>query len=379
MVRVGQAHMAAAGLTITNQRQRSLAFSQPYQTVTHQLVYRRGQKRPKDLGDIAKGRLRVVAQSSHVANLQALRGSNFPSLTWTATNSLDIYQLLDHVDQGILDFTVADSNELAVFRRYLVSVLPAFDIGQPQSLGWAFAKWPDRSLVDAADRFLAKIRQNGSLRSLIEQQRNRFKEFSFVDKRTFWRNVETRLPKYRPYFEQASVLVDLDWRLLAAMGYQESHWNPKAVSPTGVRGIMMLTRDTAKQLGVKDRTDPKASILGGARYLRIIESKLPHSIRKPDRLWLALAGYNVGFGHLEDARILTERQGGDPERWEDVKLHLPLLAKEKYYKTLKHGYARGAQPVAYVENVRSYYDMLLWEANQARTIVVTTSATPKGG
>lgn len=381
MVRVGHVHMAAAGLTITAERNRSLVFSQPYQSVTQQLVYRRGQTPPKDLADLEEGRLQVIAQSSHVANLEALRRSSFPSLEWTTTDSLDIHQLLTQVDRGAVDFTVADSNELAIYQHYLVSVLPAFDISEPQSLGWAFAQWPDQSLADAADHFLAMMRRDGGLQKLIEHQRNRPKELDFVNKRAFWRRVRARLPKYRAYFEQASVLVDLDWRLLAAIGYQESHWDPKAVSPTGVRGIMMLTRDTAEHLGVKDRTDPKASILGGARYVRIIQAKLPDRIRQPDRLWLALAGYNVGFGHLEDARILTQRQGGNPDRWEDVKRRLPLLAQKKFYKTLKRGYARGEEPVTYVENVRSYYDMLLWDTNQTRTrtTAVKTSAGRKGG
>ena len=165
------------------------------------------------------------------------------------------------------------------------------------------------------------------------------------------------------------------------MGYQESHWNPDAVSPTGVRGIMMLTEATARQLGVEDRVDPRQSIFGGARYLRRIKRKIPERIAEPDRTWLALAAYNIGFGHLEDARILTQANGGDPDRWEDVREHLPLLADPKWHTRTRHGYARGGQPVHYVENIRYYYDVLLWldERQLGRRHARTTAAREVGG
>ena len=175
--------------------------------------------------------------------------------------------------------------------------------------------------------------------------------------RAFQRRIEERLPQYEELFKAAAG-EDVDWRLLAAISYQESHWNPDARSPTGVRGLMMLTNDTASQLGVEDRTDPAQSIAGGAEYLRWVRGKIPERIPEPDRTWLALATYNIGFGHLEDARKLTQRGGGDPDRWNDVRRHLPLLAKKKYYETVRHGYARGGEAVAYVENIRTYFDLL---------------------
>ena len=166
-------------------------------------------------------------------------------------------------------------------------------------------------------------------------------------------------------FETAGAEMGVDWRLLAAIGYQESHWRPEAVSPTGVRGIMMLTRSTAKQMGIKDRHDPEQSIIGGAKYLRVVEKKIPQRIQEPNRLWLTLAGYNIGFGHLEDARILTQRDGANPDLWLEVKQRLPLLAQKAYFETVRHGFARGQEPVDYVDNIRNYYDMLVWFTNMA--------------
>ncbi|MCW9016578.1 MAG: transglycosylase SLT domain-containing protein, partial [Kangiellaceae bacterium] len=126
------------------------------------------------------------------------------------------------------------------------------------------------------------------------------------------------------------------------------------------RGMMMLTLRTAKQLGISNRLDPKQSIEGGAKYFRKVKKRVPDRIVEPDRTWFALAGYNVGWGHVEDARIITQQQGADPDKWSDVKERLPLLQKKKWYKKTKHGYARGAEPVRYVTNIRRYYDVLVW-------------------
>ncbi len=186
------------------------------------------------------------------------------------------------------------------------------------------------------------------------------KDFDYVGSRAFVRHFESRLPEYKEHFLAAAKRTDVDWRLLAAMAYQESHWDSTAVSPTGVKGIMMLTLLTAGMLGVEDRTDPEQSIHGGAEYLVRVVKKVPQRISEPDRTWLAVAAYNVGYGHLEDARVITEIQGGDPDSWQEVRERLPLLSEPDWFERMPRGYARGHEPVKYVDNVRRYYDMLRW-------------------
>jgi membrane-bound lytic murein transglycosylase F len=137
-------------------------------------------------------------------------------------------------------------------------------------------------------------------------------------------------------------------------------WKPRAKSPTGVRGIMMLTQPTAKQVGVKNRLKPEQNIRGGAIYLRKLIKRVPKSVQYPDNVWFAMASYNVGWGHVNDARKITEQQGGDPSRWADVKKRLPLLVKKRYYRKTRYGYARGDVAVQYVDNIRRYYDALVW-------------------
>ena len=362
----GDAHFAAAGLTITPNRELLVRFGPSYQDITHQLVYRRGSKRPKKITDTIGGVFEIVAGSSHEEELQRLKAEH-PNLQWIAQPGLESEELLRLLTEEMIDYTIADSNELALNRRFHPELKAAFDLTKPQQLGWAFPHAEDTSLFDAANAFFDRIRKEGVLEQLIERYYGHAERLNFVDKRSFKRHIAMRLPKFVDYFKKAADATGVEWELLAAIGYQESHWNPDAVSPTGVKGIMMLTRGTAKQLKIKNRKDPEESIMGGARYLKVVEKKIPKRIAEPDRLWFTLAGYNVGFGHLEDARILTERAGGDPDKWANVKKSLPLLSQSKYYKTVRHGYARGTEPVNYVDNVRSYYDLLKWENGQSQT------------
>ena len=356
----GTVHMAAAGLTITPEREQQVRFSIPYEQVTEQIVYRLGSRRPRSLSEIAPGDLHVIARSSHEETLRALRKDELPTLSWQSHARLSSDELFAAVDREHIRLTIADSNELELSRRFFKHAAVAFELGEPQPIAWAFQKTVDDSLRQAANDFLLQAQEDGTLQRLKARFFGHAGRLNFVDTREFWRAVRDRLPALQPYFERAAEETGIDWRLLAAIGYQESHWETDAVSPTGVRGIMMLTQGTAEQMGISDRSDPEQSIIGGAKYLRTIENRIPARIREPNRLWLTLAGYNVGFGHLEDARILTERDGANPDLWLEVKQRLPLLAQKQYYKTLRHGFARGQEPVDYVDHIRNYYDLLVW-------------------
>jgi membrane-bound lytic murein transglycosylase F len=354
----GNAHLAAAGLTVTDRRKQTVRFGPVYQEITPQLIYRRGSGRPKSFDNL-EGHLEVVAGSSHVERLEAAL-EEYPDLSWQENEELESEDLLSMVWQQLIDYTIADSNELSINRHFYPELHPAFDISPPRPLAWAMARSDDDSLYNATVDFFAGIREDGSLDQLIERYYGHISDFDYVGTRRYQAHIEQRLPPYLDVFKQAAGLVDMDWRLIAAIGYQESHWDEDAVSPTGVRGLMMLTQAAAKDLGIEDRLDPVQSILGGARYIERMRAKIPERIAEPDRTWLALAAYNVGYGHLEDARILTQKNGGDADKWIDVKKNLPLLSQKKWFKQTRYGYARGREPVRYVENIRSYYDILIW-------------------
>ena len=363
----GRVHIAAAGLTATEARREVVAFGPAYHEVVQQVVYRYGAGRPSDPGDLTDGRVEVVAASSHAEQLRALR-DEYPNLTWYENLDAESTELLYRVSEGTIDYTVADSNELQLNQRYYPEVRAAFDLSDPEPLAWALARTDDRSLLDAVECFFERIQQSGTLEQVLERYYAQTDRFDYVGTRVFLRHIGIRLPQHEQLFREAATEVGVDWRLLAAIGYQDSHWNPRAVSPTGVRGIMMLTQHTAEFIGVENRTDARESIFGGARYFANLRSRLPARIQEPARTWLALAAYNIGLGHLEDARVITQRLGGDPDRWLDVREHLPKLSQRRYYQDTVYGYARGREPVIYVDNIRSYYDVLVWLHPERQTV-----------
>jgi len=366
-----EVHIAAAGLTVTKDREKRFQFGPAYQEITEQLVYNVSNKRPRSLRTL-DGTLEVLANSSHEESLKFYKGK-IPNLTWKPNHQLESEELLQMVSDNIIEYTVADSNELSLNQRFMINLRVAFHLGGSQPLAWALPKNDDKSLFREVQKFFKKIKVNGELRRLIERNYGHVEDFDYVGTKIFMRHIETRLPTYRDFFEQAASEYGLDWRLVAAMGYQESHWDPDAVSPTGVRGIMMLTLKTAKDMAIKNRLDPKSSIQGGAKYFKKTLDRIDKKISAPDNTWMAMAAYNVGFYHLQDARLITRKLDKDPNLWIDVKTALPLLAKSKWYKQTRFGYARGWEPVRYVENIRSYYDILKWVDDSN----VETTTVPK--
>jgi len=351
-----QGEFAAANLVNTADRGKSFKFSYPYHQVVQQLIYRAGDQKPKTLSQL-KGELSVIAGSSHSENLKQLR-KQFPSLKWTEENDAEMSELIRKVHDGDISYTVTDSLAYEINRHIYPNTRKAFNVSAPQALAWVFPKNGDGTLLNAANNFLQQYTESGQLDDIKQQLFAQTKRFSAADSKQLGRLVNNRLPKYEAMFRQTAQKYNLDWHLVAAIAYQESHWNPRAKSPTGVRGLMMLTLDTAKEMGVTNRLDAAQSLEGGVAYFLKLKARLPERIKDPDRSLFALAAYNVGFGHLEDARILTVRNNRNPDLWADVREHLPLLSKKKYYSTLKRGYARGNEPVIYVDNIQYYRSYL---------------------
>ena len=358
LVATGKADLAAAALPRRLVQDADLAAGRSYHWVTYQIVYRNGLRRPDSLDDVFPDRIHLARGSIPEALLEELQRRH-PSLGWTVHEDKDVSTLLEMLEAGRIAYTVVQSNELAHVRQVRPEIRAALNLSEPEPLVWAVRDGEDRSLLHAVDRFMMRLEKGGTLGELLARFYGPVESFDYVESREFMARVESRLPLYRAAFERAADEFNIDWRLLAAMAYQESHWSPGARSPTGVRGLMMLTIPTAQRVGVRNRLDPLESVRGGALYLAELKQRLPERIREPDRTWMALAAYNVGLGHLEDARVLTQRQGRDPDRWAHVREHLPLLSNSNWYKTTKHGYARGYEPVKFVRRVRSFYAALV--------------------
>ncbi|WP_248234899.1 membrane-bound lytic murein transglycosylase MltF [Marinobacter bryozoorum] len=355
----GYAHIGFTGLSADRDwgdRFRSLANGLTSESV---MTYHRGLEHPESIEDLLEQEVavHVAAESNHLPHLQQLQ-SEHPTLSYQVHENLDSAGMLERVETGEFPAAVVDANELALNHVFYPNVKRAFSVSDQEAIAWLFPTSNDGTLYDEARRFLQQIEQDGTLAHLRERFYGHLGQLGYVGALTFEEHIQERLPQYIDTFRGNGEETGLDWRLLAAIGYQESNWRRDAVSPTGVRGIMMLTRATAEHIGIDNRLNPQQSIEGGARYLRQVHGMIPEHVQEPDRTWFALASYNVGFGHLEDARKLTESAGRNPDRWLDVKEFLPLLSQKEWYSKTRHGYARGHEPVIYVQNIRRYYDVL---------------------
>jgi len=350
-------HLAAAGLTHLPERDEAHEPGLVYGEVVEQVVcHREDRPLPSTPAELPEVRLQVTADSSYALTLARLAGEH-PGIRFAEDSARTTQALLVQVAEREIQCTVADSNIVRTVRRHWPHLEVAMDLGTSRPVGWYVAAGREtlaRWTREWRDSEVGK----GAVEAVYDRYYAYLGDFDFVDMRALKRRIDARLPRYRPMFEQAAAETGLPADLLAAMAYQESHWDPQAESPTGVRGMMMLTRNTAESLDVEDRLDPVESILGGARYLADRHERLPEEIPEPDRTYLALASYNIGRAHVLDARRLARELGKDPDSWADMREVLPLKADKRYYPQTKYGYARGYEPVHYVQRIRNYRDVI---------------------
>lgn len=354
-----RAHIAAAGISPTPELRQKFAFGPAYKSVQYQIAYRNADKRPKSQADLGGLKLAVIAETPAHDIARELTGS-VPTLALEVLpHAATADEQLKAVETKRADVALVDSFAFSVARRLHPELAAAFNVGREMRVAWAFSNAADYDLQQSVVRFFEKIRGNGTLARLMDRYYGHVNRIQPIDSEALLEKMQSELPKLRAHFHEAQRLTDIDWRVLAAVGYQESHWDPLATSPTGVRGLMMLTEDTADRMKVSNRLDARESIIGGAKYISLLRDTVPQRIPEPDRTWLALAAYNQGYGHLEDARILTARMGLNADSWLDVRKAYPKLREPEIYDTLKHGYCRGDEAVQFVENVRNYTDILV--------------------
>lgn len=347
--------IAAAGLLYQSEQAAAFQFGASYYSASWQVAYKKGAQRPYQLADL-QGELLVPAGSAVLPILQQLQEQN-PKLRWRITDQFTQEELLLQVAEGKIPYTVAVSVDISAAQHIKPDIAVGFDLTDEAPVVWYLQNSAYSELQAAVLEFMNQANENGVIARIEEKYFNPLARFDYVDVASYLRAIESTLPKYQHLFEKYRG--DLDWQMLAAIAYQESHWDPNATSPTGVRGMMMLTRDTADRMKIQDRTNAEQSVKAGSEYLHTLISQLPQTIAKDDRIWFGLAAYNMGMGHLIDVRRLTKQLGGDPDNWLDVKKNLPLLAEKRYYTGLKYGYARGFEAFTYVENIRRYYHSII--------------------
>jgi len=355
----GRADVAAAQLSVDYAWAHVGQVSAPYDEIPQLIVYRKGKTRPHGTAQLEPARLAVRAGSPQEAVLERLKRAVAPKLTWIAAGPRAA-DPLDDVANGQADYAVVDQREFSFARHLYPDVDVGFALPETRPVHWVVRRGAP-ALVRRIDRFFVALNHSGELAALARETSGDSHPFEYEESRVFREHVGERLPRYQFWFTEASKQTGIDWRLLAAIGYQESKWNPGATSEDGATGLMMLTPDTAAAMGIENRADPRENIIAGARYFASVRAKIPERIPEPDRTWLALAAYDTGLGHVEDARIIAQTRGLNPDSWADVRQELPLLAQERWYTRAKRGYARGWEPVQFVERVQSFLSLLEWQ------------------
>ncbi len=351
-------HLAAAALPQAVVRDRHfIAGPVLFDTPVHVIV-RADRSAPRSMRELAGKRLALIAGSGHTPMLQRLKRKH-PGLVWQTLENVWPEELLAKLQDGDYDAVLVNGMVYDPMRNLYPELGVAFDLPDKQKIVWALHPLTPQDLRNRLARFIDSARKDGTLARIYERYFGHVQQLDRSDVVGILERRLQRLPPLRRHFQEAQTITGIDWRLLAAIGYQESQWNAYATSPTGVRGLMMLTGETADRMGVTNRLDARQSILGGARYLAQLKDALPARIPEPDRTWLALAAYNVGQGHMEDARRIAQARGGDPDSWLDVKAALPYLSRGTYSRVMKYGYARGYEALGLAENIRNYHEILL--------------------
>jgi peptidoglycan lytic transglycosylase F len=358
----GRADIAAAQLTVTPDWRHAGKAAEPYAHIPQLVVYQRESSKPRSTLQLETAKLAVRAGSPQERILQQMQRTVAPNLKWIETAPANADPLED-VDSGNADYAIIDAREFSFAHHLYPDVHVGFPLPTERPVQWIVRRGAD-DLLDGVNRFFQQQRESGRLVKLVQQATGEVRAFAYEESREFQTNLADRLPRFRPLFEQASEESGIDWRLLAAVGYQESKWDPSAQSNNGALGVMMLMANTAEAMGIKDRTNPQQSIFAGARYLAEVRDMIPDRIPEPDRTWFTIAAYNVGFGHLEDARVLAQMDGKNPDSWTDVRDELPRLAEARWFTKVRRGYARGWEPVQFVDRVQRYLTLLEWQPGE---------------
>jgi len=352
--------ITSASLSKTPLREETFNFGPSYFEVQEQVICNRsmqkGSRFPRDVEDLEGLHITVGEDTSYSETIKSLQNDGF-EINATFSSEYSTEELLDQVSTHKIDCTVADSNVYALNLRYFPEIAMAFSISGREQLAWLL-KENSKELKADMYAWINSFVQRGKMSQLKDHYYSYVLFFDYYNTKMFYKRMKTRLPKYRSEFQAAGTRFGIPWTLLASIAYQESHWNPKAKSFTGVRGLMMLTRHTAKLLGIKDRLDPKQSIVGGTRHIKQMLKFVGNEVKGENRLKFALAAYNIGLGHIRDAQALAREIGLNPYVWRDLKIVLPLLSQKKYYRSLQYGYARGEEPVKYVEAIYNYRNIL---------------------
>ena len=352
----GKGDFIAAGISITKERLEDASFSIPYMTIQQRIIHHNLVFEPKNMNDMEGKTFHVRRGTSYHSRLKKIKSSGI-NVNYILHDNIPTEELIAMVHKRKIRFTIADSNIAMLSQRYYPDIRIGIPVQEKESLAWAVRKNDTEMLVEI-NRFLLYANETGILKNIIDKYYENTQKFDSYELKKFHKRIETQLPKYKKVIMDECAKYGFDWRLVAAVVYQESHFNPNARSFTNVRGLMQVTHKTAQEMGISNRLDPAQSIRAGIKYLDKMYNKFSHIEDDYQRMLFALASYNIGYGHVLDALKIAKEKGLDLTIWQTLKTTLPLLSNPKYFKITKHGYARGWEPVQYVERILTYFDIL---------------------
>lgn len=355
----GYIDVAGGHLTITQQRLNKYKFTQPINDTSVSLVTHYDYRNISELSDLEEAQGILLKGSSYVGFLSKFSEQQQHHITISDDHSL--FDLIREINLKNIDFTLGDSEIIQIYQNFVPGLYTPIQVSNNQSVALMTRIKQTTTLLQKLNQFIVESEQKGLFETFKTQLLTFIPDIDTANTVTFFKKLQTVWPEVKHWVYEVAADMNFDPMLLAAISYQESHWDIDATSITGVKGLMMLTRFTAREMGLTDRTDPIQSLRGGVQYFRKMKNKLPKRIRETDRTKLALAAYNMGYGHLEDARILTQRSGKNPDLWSDVKNHLPKLNNPEVAHTLKHGTADGKTARTYVENIMIFRKLMAWQ------------------
>ena len=351
-----QGDLIASGIKITEQRLEKVSFSIPYMNIQQHIIYHKSIPDPEKIEDLEKKTIHIRRGTSYQSKLESLKDSGI-DIHYVLHNNMPTEQLISMVHNKKIEYTIADSRIAKLARRYYPDIKVGMPLHSKESLAWAVKK-NNRFLLEQINKFILYATEKGLLQQLYDKYFANADTLDSFGIKKFHQRIKTRLPKYKQTLIKESEKYYLDWRLSAALMYQESHFNPFAKSFTNVKGLMQVTKITAREMGIKNRLNPEQSIKAGIKYFDKMLKKFDSFEDDYQKTMFALASYNIGYGHVVDAMKIVKNMGKDEKQWQNLKSGLLLLSKSKYYKKTKYGYARGREAVKFAKHVVTYFDIL---------------------
>jgi len=356
----GRGDIVAAAMTPTaGRRAQGVSFSKPYNFVSQVLVARSDEKELNEPLDL-NGRQVVVRRSSaYWTTLEQLRYSGVDVELVAAPEELETAEIIAQVADGAFDLTVADSNMLDLELTWRSDVKGVFALTEEKPQAWA-VRGTNSDLLSAVNQYIGR-EYRGLFYNVIYDR-------YFRDERRILRHQAERasqggeLSPYDAIVRRYAEQYGFDWRLIVALMYQESRFDPDAQSFAGARGLMQVLPRTAEQLGFEDDLahDPETGIHAGIRYLAWVRDRFDDELPVRDRMWFTLAAYNAGFGHVNDARRIATEEGLNPNRWfGNVERAMLLLSRPQYARRARFGFCRCTEPVNYVREILNRYNAYL--------------------